>query len=277
MAAIRLPHQRYWFSPRLPWLECRSTWHSQQPYHTHQHPQFSLGCMLEGVTCCHYRDGDFLLNAGELVLIEPDTAHSCNPLPGQHRSYYMLYLDKTWCLHRLAALWGQPVSDFSCDVVTINHPDSYARMLRLINHLHQGQLPQAETELRRLTDTLFMHYCRPVAPTMPYSPTTRYVQQRLSADLLAAPPLTTLATELDLRRETVLRQFRRDTGITPLAYLNNMRIEYAKSLIKQGAELADTGYASGFCDQSHFHRTFLQYTAATPGQYRQGRSLSCNT
>ncbi|WP_235319687.1 helix-turn-helix transcriptional regulator [Pectobacterium fontis] len=76
-----------------------------------------------------------------------------------------------------------------------------------------------------------------------------------------------MAEELNLRRETIVRQFRHDTGLTPMAFLNNARIEYAKSLLKQGTTLVDASYQSGFCDQSHFHKTFVHYTAATPGQY----------
>ncbi|EMS4801339.1 AraC family transcriptional regulator, partial [Klebsiella pneumoniae] len=33
---------------------------------------------------------------------------------------------------------------------------------------------------------------------------------------------------------------------------------------------------AGFADQSHFHKTFVSYTAATPRQYAQSRSISDN-
>lgn len=55
----------------------------------------------------------------------------------------------------------------------------------------------------------------------------------------------------------------------PMAFLNNVRIEYANTLIKQGVPLADARYQSGFSDQSHFHKIFVLHTAATPGQYQQ--------
>ena len=42
------------------------------------------------------------------------------------------------------------------------------------------------------------------------------------------------------------------------------------------AAIADVGYQAGFADQSHFHRTFVRYTAATPRQYALGRSISDN-
>jgi AraC-like DNA-binding protein len=40
-------------------------------------------------------------------------------------------------------------------------------------------------------------------------------------------------------------------------------VEYAKARLRAG-DIADVGYQSGFADQSHFHKTFVSYTAATP-------------
>jgi AraC-like DNA-binding protein len=79
-----------------------------------------------------------------------------------------------------------------------------------------------------------------------------------------------------LRKETLIRIFRRDTGLTPGSYLNIARINFARVRLRAGETIADVGYQSGFADQSHFHRTFIGYTAATPRQYAPGRSITDN-
>ncbi len=79
-----------------------------------------------------------------------------------------------------------------------------------------------------------------------------------------------------MRKETLIRIFKQDTGLTPGSYLNIIRIDYARQRLRAGDEIADVGYQSGFADQSHFHRTFVRYTAATPRQYALGRSISDN-
>ncbi len=79
-----------------------------------------------------------------------------------------------------------------------------------------------------------------------------------------------------MRKETLIRTFKQDTGLTPGNYLNIVRIDYARQRLRAGDEIADVGYQSGFADQSHFHRTFVRYTAATPRQYALGRSISDN-
>ena len=50
----------------------------------------------------------------------------------------------------------------------------------------------------------------------------------------------------------------------------------AVTRLRAGDPIADVGYQAGFADQSHFHKTFVSYTAATPRQYAQSRSISDN-
>lgn len=268
MSAVHHVKQSYWFSPHLPQVECRSTWHSRQGYKTHAHSQLSLGLVIDGSTVCHYRGTDHLLCAGDIVLVDPHAPHSCTPLPGQTRSYHMLYLDAAWCQRLLAQQCGQAVVALHCRPVRVQNPTLFRDCLRLLDTLYHQDISAASVQLTAIMSVLLPRYCSPHQPVTE-QPTTCYIRQRLLSNLQTSPSLTTLAQELHLRRETLVRHFREDTGITPMAFLNNARIEYAKTLIKQGVPLADAGYQSGFSDQSHFHKIFVLHTAATPGQYQQ--------
>ncbi|STQ14426.1 AraC family transcriptional regulator [Enterobacter cloacae] len=106
--------------------------------------------------------------------------------------------------------------------------------------------------------------------------TSQHIQQAFLADLTSPPSLDDLAHRFSLRKETLIRTFRQDTGLTPGSFLNISRVEYAKARLRAGDDIADVGYQSGFADQSHFHKTFVIYTAATPRQYATGRSISDN-
>ncbi|MFE8103388.1 AraC family transcriptional regulator [Brenneria goodwinii] len=283
MSSVHTIEQSYWFSPRLPYVESRSTWRSSQGYKTHSHAQFSIGAIEQGSTICHYRGEKHRLQAGDLIFIDPRQPHSCNPLPDQTRSYHMLYLDTQWCLKQLSEICGYPVDSLYCRCITLRDPALFAGYLHLIGQLHRAEIAAARQTLNALITPLLQQYCVPLRQTdaQPASSalaqlTAQHVRQRLLSNLQGAPSLETLADELNLRRETIVRHFRRHTGITPMAFLNNARVEYAKSLLKKGAPLADAGYQSGFCDQSHFHKIFVQYTAATPGQYRLARSIFDN-
>ncbi|UKE83624.1 AraC family transcriptional regulator [Pectobacterium sp. PL152] len=273
MSSVHAINQSYWFSPRLPHVESRSTHNSSHAYKTHSHAQFSIGAIVHGETRCHYRNETHHLQVGDLIFIDPQQPHSCNPLPGKTRSYHMLYLDAEWCLDQIATLCGYQVDTLHCHCVVLRDPDLFIHYQHVITLLSRGDITSADNQLKAMLSPIWRQYCLPAPSCLPALPhqvsqtTTRHVRERLLNNLQEAPSLETLAEELSLRRETIVRQFRHDTGITPMAFLNNARIEYAKSLLKQGTPLVDTSYQSGFCDQSHFHKTFVQYTAATPGQY----------
>ena len=79
--------------------------------------------------------------------------------------------------------------------------------------------------------------------------------------------LADLARETGLSRFQVLRGFVRATGLTPHAYIVQRRIDRARGLIARGSPLAAAALASGFADQSHMTRVFVQKYGVSPGAY----------
>jgi AraC-like DNA-binding protein len=81
--------------------------------------------------------------------------------------------------------------------------------------------------------------------------------------------LDELARVAELSRFHLIRLFRRRYGVTPFAYLRNLRVERARDALRSGAALAEIAANLGFADQSHLGRAFRQVMGSTPGQYRQ--------
>ncbi len=230
-------------------LELRSTWQSMQAYKRHCHPQLSIGAIVEGQTCCVCHDREYILHPGDLIVIPAYAPHSCNPIAGQARSYHMLYIDTDRPL-ALQVIRNATFFKHFLDIVETMSPASVDRLLSALPH--RADNPDA---LRS---------------------TSQHIQQALLADLAAPPSLDELAQRFSLRKETLIRTFRQDTGLTPASFLNISRVEYAKARLRAGDDIADVSYQSGFADQSHFHKTFVRYSAATPRQYATGRSISDN-
>nr|WP_233471490.1 MULTISPECIES: AraC family transcriptional regulator [Citrobacter] len=251
-------------------MELRSTWQSQQDYKRHHHSQLSIGAILEGETCCQCNGKEYRLKVGDLIVIPPLAPHSCNPVNGQFRSYHMLYLDTQWCL---ASLPAQNNNQLLCsrDPV-IRDPQLFQRYLDLVALMQQRQTTRVTDAAQALLRSLPL---QSVAPEN-LSAASQYLRERLQTNLQAPPSLGDLAQECSMRKETLIRTFKQDTGLTPASYLNILRVDYARQRLRAGDEIADVGYQSGFADQSHFHRTFVRYTAATPRQYALGRSISDN-
>lgn len=87
--------------------------------------------------------------------------------------------------------------------------------------------------------------------------------------------LSDLACQARVSRFHFTRLFKRCTGISPMAFLEQARIERAQSLIRQGKfSLAEIAVASGFADQSHFTKRFRVHTGRTPAAF--ARELTHN-
>lgn len=234
---------------RAPGLELRRTWQSTQAYKRHSHTQLSIGAIVEGQTCCVCNGQEFILKPGDIIVIPAHVPHSCNPLAGQPRSYHMLYLDTPVSLAQQVIRSASLFSLYQHVVENLSESSLHALL---------AALPQGGDA----GDTL--------------RPTSQQLQQAFLSELIHPPGLDELAQRFSLRKETLIRTFKQDTGLTPGSFLNIARVEYAKSRLRAGDNIADVSYQSGFADQSHFHKTFVSYTAATPRQYATGRSISDN-
>jgi AraC family transcriptional regulator len=81
-------------------------------------------------------------------------------------------------------------------------------------------------------------------------------------------PLTEVAALVGVHPVHLARTFRRIYQTTFAGYVRQVRIEFARRELAGPAALSDIAVAAGFCDQSHFSRSFKQYTGLTPAEYR---------
>ncbi|WP_208247361.1 AraC family transcriptional regulator (plasmid) [Rhizobium sp. T1470] len=83
--------------------------------------------------------------------------------------------------------------------------------------------------------------------------------------------ITAIAAATGLSANHFSQRFKKTTGFTPHQWLLKIRVERAKEM------LANRSYAlkaiagqCGFCDQSHFTKTFVRHTGLTPTAWRSG-------
>ncbi|MBR9867398.1 MAG: AraC family transcriptional regulator [Oceanospirillales bacterium] len=268
---VRDIEQQFIRLPGMPQMELRSTWDSQQGYKSHSHSQFSIGLLHSGETCLSCNDDEQKVVAGELVIIEPDRVHACNPVGNGSRGYYMLYIEARWCLQWLSSFYASGVNHFYCEQTLVRDPQAIDTFVTLVEHLQRQDGQAIPITLERLATHLLLPYCSPAEGDRVIDHRCVELKQRLLADLQNPPTLADLAAISDCTPEAVIRMFRRHYGITPKAFVNNARIEQAKLLLREGVPIVDVAGQLGFFDQSQFHRTFVNYTASTPGQYQQSQ------
>jgi transcriptional regulator GlxA family with amidase domain len=73
-----------------------------------------------------------------------------------------------------------------------------------------------------------------------------------------------------LPERTFKRRFKKATGLTPLEYIQTLRIEEAKQILETTGDAIDSIVeAVGYDDPASFRRLFKRLTGVTPGRYRQ--------
>lgn len=81
--------------------------------------------------------------------------------------------------------------------------------------------------------------------------------------------LKQIAASVDVHPVHLAVRFRRYYGSTIGDYVRKLRIDFACSkLVETDQSLSEIAQAAGFCDQSHFSRTFKQIIGVSPSEYR---------
>jgi AraC family transcriptional regulator len=95
---------------------------------------------------------------------------------------------------------------------------------------------------------------------------TEYVHEYVQTNL----NLPQLASCVHLSPFHFARLFRQTVGVSPYRYVLQMKIEYAKKLIRQRqVSMSDVAYALSFTDQAHFSNAFKKVTGVCPRQFLQ--------
>src|SRR5690606_37034945 len=63
------------------------------------------------------------------------------------------------------------------------------------------------------------------------------------------------------------REFSREFGLPPYAFLTQARVVRASILLRRSMAPSDVASRVGFCDQSQMHRHFVRIVGCTPGIY----------
>ena len=79
-----------------------------------------------------------------------------------------------------------------------------------------------------------------------------------------------LARDLRMSRRSLERRFKRSVGVTPLGYLQGLRVESAKRLLEEGTRtFSEIAYHVGYEDIPFFRKIFVRLTGLRPNEYQR--------
>ncbi len=96
-----------------------------------------------------------------------------------------------------------------------------------------------------------------------------YIQKNISSDMLSIP---TLASDFAMSESTLLRQLKRLTGLSPVKYLQEMRLNKARQLLanRTYGSIAKVAAEVGYSDTRSFSRSFKGRFGKLPSDFISG-------
>ncbi|WP_293307884.1 GlxA family transcriptional regulator [Pedobacter sp. UBA5917] len=94
-------------------------------------------------------------------------------------------------------------------------------------------------------------------------------QEKIENNYQDVATIEEMIKDIPSSRRNIVRRFKQVTGITPIEYLQQTRIEAAKKLLEQTAQqMTEVIYNSGYNDPKAFRKVFRKSVGMTPTQYR---------
>jgi len=152
-----------------------------------------------------------------------------------------------------AASW----EDLALNLVARFCGDTEARRIAkifVIGDRSEGQLPYTAMVRPRSHDDAVIAGC----------------QEWIAKHYAVANPVSRMVERSGLAERSFKRRFRAATGLTPVVYVQTLRIEEAKQLLETSDRpTEEIGAGVGYEDPAFFRRLFRRHTGITPARYRQ--------
>ena len=233
----------------------------------HSHDCYEIIVNTEGEGTAEIGGREYPFSPGSVHVIPPGMPHR-KTAPDGFRDIY-LRTDTLKCA-------GVPIKkEQVLSEPLILSDDSCHTMTGLLTILLSRYLIQKETDA--VTETL----CNAVLQLLearvfqpPVHPIVSLIIQTITASYSDPDfQVTAALTDTGYSKDHVRRCFCQATGMTPHAYLTDIRIRYAKRLLcqKETAKLpiSEVAMLSGYYDPDYFCRVFRAKTGRTPTAYQQ--------
>jgi AraC-like DNA-binding protein len=259
----------FWQDPHFAGLSLLHADFTRHDYAPHSHDALVVAVTEAGGAEFTSRGRTEEAREDVLLVFNPDEPHSGRMARSQRWRYRSLYMDGQ-AIAEAARLAGLPrPAYFTANL--FRDPELVAAFHRLHCSLEGAGDPLQQQELLSesfgvlssrygtrpdtsgpdLADRLLLRRLRPVMEE-------RHAE-RLTLDDLSTP--------LGLSPFQLIRLFRRVTGLTPHAYLTQIRLRAALHHLRAGLPIAEAAVASGFFDQSALNRHFRRVYGITPRQF----------
>ncbi len=260
---------RYWQDAHVPGLSCLAADFTSHDYAPHSHDALVVAVTEAGGAEFKSRGSTDEATASALLVFNPAEPHSGRMGWSRRWRYRGLYLGEPAIMAVGRSLGIGTTPYFTANV--FRDETLVASFLALHQALDEGRDPFEERELLvRSFGALFArHGCGgiriPAAPRdLALAAVVRKIMTERHTETLT---LDELGAAVGLSPFQLIGLFKRATGLTPHAYLTQVRLKAAFCELKAGTPVAEAALAAGFCDQAALNKHFKRCFGITPLQW----------
>lgn len=249
----------------------------------HLHKKYEIYYEISGARRYYIEDSSYLINAGNIVLIGPDSVHKTGSVDDMPHARYVINFNEEYLQELIAAF---PDADLlSCfnsgiHVLTVS-PKKQQRVEQLMARLwsSSGENTPQEIALRkfRLGELLLTlnKYVMEAKDEISEPGRIRHktidnIQEYISSHYTQQLTLSQIAAQFYISPHYLSRLFKKTTGLSLTEYINSVRLVAAKNLLENSNhKIANIGEEVGFTTTTHFSRVFKEGTGLSPQQYRK--------
>jgi len=237
----------------------------QQNYRLFTGDKWLWMIMDEGAAVFTVRDEEISLNKGECIVVPPDT-EGCGLKNAKDARLLWLTIDGPLSSNFLREL--NALNDVPARQGTLPSQVLLSRQIVQVLVRHTGTGDASFQLGQLLWGMLAAHSGQSVAMSATLShEIARVVDTLRACQYRDAFSLADMAAISRMPVETFRKRFSTELGIPPLAYLQFLKMERAKTLLRGGMNVKQTGVEIGMPDPYHFSKQFKHVVGMSPTAY----------
>ena len=259
---------RYYFNDYGGNVEIKKCENSIHSCKEHFHDEISIGLVENGKCITEMQSGKYQILENTILIIPKNTVHKCTPYNYKNWNFRMIYINEDW----FKTVFNKENMNIKFSYMKLNKAqfqNAYKLFISIENNIMN-----IENETKLINYISFLESNRDKNWDKQITKDTNLakvvgIKKYIDKNYLHNLTLKDLAEIGHMSKYSIVRQFENCYGMSPHKYITNLRINYAKKLIRNNEDFADIALETGFYDQSHFTKYFKDYTGVTPGAYKQ--------
>lgn len=239
-------------------------------WHYHEN-SFEFTVAAQGIFTYSTISSSYQFSGEDVFIAFPSEIHGTNRVPVSMGKLYWFQLDTSDENHFLfmnpdaARETIAQLNAIPHHVIQAKNTEIQTVLRRAFQCARSGESPQLVASYLQLFLHLVISYSQKENSTISsdIEKTLQYIQAHITNEL----SLEELAALVNLSCSQYKQKFKKQMGISPRRFINQQKIEAAKSLLLKGMSVTDIAMQLGFNSSTYFSTVFKQYTLYTPRDY----------